>query len=101
MPPHHNDWYFNSEGDLPPYRVAELLRKLADEIFETRGGKLGEVEVVLPEELYAIVRYERLVKGELVVKIEAKWNDTTGELGQHPITQFLGRGGTSNGGDTK
>jgi hypothetical protein len=99
MPPHHHDWYFNSEGNLPPYRVAELLRKLADEIFETRGGKLGEVEVVLPEELFAIVRYERLPKGELVVKVEAKWNDSLGDRGQHPISQFLGPGASARRGD--
>jgi hypothetical protein len=98
-PPHHNQWLFHSEGNLPPYRVAEVLRKLADEIFETRGGRLGDEDVTLPEELYAIVRYERLPKGELVIKVEAKWNDFGGGRGELPISQFLGPGGSLKRGD--
>jgi hypothetical protein len=91
MPKHHDDheWIFNSEGYLAPYRAAELFKKLAEDVLENSGGKLSDVDISLPEEVYATVRYERKPKGELVLKAELHWRDGSGGRGQHPISQFL------------
>ena len=92
MPPHPRDrqeWFFNSEGYLSPYRAGQLFKKVAADVLESDGGKLADVEVSLPDEVHTTVRYERKPKGELVLKVEIEWRDDSQGHGVHPISQFL------------
>jgi hypothetical protein len=99
MPPrhdhHHNahQWLVNTEGHLTSGRIAELYHQLGDEILTTGAVQFKDIEVKLPDEAYTIVRHERSPSGKLVLRVEIQWRDGDDSPGQHPISEFLSRGG--------
>jgi hypothetical protein len=86
--PHEHLWIYSAEGIVSPAQAGEVLARLASEISESGSVELGGEQVMLPEQLRAVVRHEVLPRGEHVVKVELIWDGPNGNTG-HPIAELL------------
>lgn len=74
---HHHKWFINAEmSDLSPEAVAKYMVGIGEKIASDGKVKVNGEEVSFPPKgLGLVVRYERAPKGELVFKVEMKWED--------------------------
>jgi hypothetical protein len=103
-PPHHGHhpgphavrWYHNSEGELNPAQVADLLQRVAEQLAEHGKVSMGNLKVTLPQRVHSVVRHELAPRGETVLKLEFQWFDGPASAEASPIESLLPA--TGNGG---
>lgn len=91
-PPHGpHEWIKNEEKDRSIVEIAERLQKIGQRLAESSKVVLDGVEVAPANPSLFIIRYERLPRGELSLKLEIKWQDSSAperqgaRLGDLPI----------------
>ncbi len=77
-PPHHGHsqkWMVNSEQTDNLENIAEQLIKIGHALKENGELTINDVNIVPQQQPLFTVRYERLPRGELKLKLEIEWED--------------------------
>ncbi len=81
--PHHphlalrHKWMVNSEQTNELADIAEQLIKIGQALKENGELTINDVNIAPQSQPLFIVRYERLPRGELKLKLEIEWEDGT------------------------
>jgi hypothetical protein len=75
MPPKHPEEhrFVNNERKLSLKDIGEQLQQIGTRLAEKGRFKLNKTEVAPPDPCELKLRYERMPRGELSLKIELKW----------------------------
>lgn len=87
--PHHHHCIINFEGELTHEELARLLERIAGQLRETDRIELDGHKIAVPDPVYSIVRHERGPRGDLIVKVECKWDDGKPSTSATPIVALL------------
>jgi len=78
--PHHRHrqkWMVNSEQTLELKEIGEQLIKIGQALKENGELTINDVNIVPEQQPHFTVRYERLPRGDLKLKLEIEWEDGT------------------------
>ena len=68
-------FYENNEEIRPIEEIGQRLQKIGSLLSERGNVKLGSSQVKPTNPCLFIIRYERMPRGELSMKLELKWSD--------------------------
>lgn len=74
--PLHHGWMENEEKTRNLEEIGERLQRIGTLLSEKGQFKLGKSRIAPPPECVFIIRYERMPRGELSLKLELQWEDT-------------------------
>lgn len=82
-PPHHRppEWIQNEEKMRSLQDIGERLQKIGDLLSQKGNFKLGTTQITPSNPSLFIMRYERMPKGELSLKLEMKWEENEQSFG--------------------
>jgi len=78
--PHHRQrqkWMVNSEQTLELKDIGEQLIKIGQALKEKGELTINDVNIIPEQQPHFTVRYERLPRGDLKLKLEIEWEDGT------------------------
>lgn len=75
-PHHHPEWMENEEKDRTTKEIGDRLVKIGQVLLEKGEFKLGRSLVKPDNPSLFIIRFERMPRGELSLKLELKWPDS-------------------------
>lgn len=77
---HHPEWYEVEEKEKTLNEIGERLVKIGDLLKSKGGFKLGNSQIRPSDPSFFILRYERMPRGELSIKIEIIWEEGSKEF---------------------
>ena len=84
-PPHGPpEWYVNDEKERELREIGERLQRIGQALAERGLVKLNEYIVKPPGRCLFILRYERMHRSDLSLKLELLWEDTGEAEGAEP-----------------
>ena len=90
----HHEWLENYELELPLADAAEKVKYIAEVLIENEAVVVGKHTVAPADPCEFILRYERMPRGELSLKIELKWDsEQSADAQAEPSELVLGRPG--------
>ena len=84
-PPHpQQEWIVNLEKTYPLATIAERLQQIGKLLAERGDVRLEDVVVKPSDPCFFMLRYERMPRGELSLKIELQWSGEQGAASATP-----------------
>lgn len=80
---HHQKWMVNSEQTERLENIADQLIKIGQALKENGELTINDVNITPQVESLFTVRYERLPRGELRLKLEVEWEDASEAAAQN------------------
>ena len=73
------EWYVNDERERSLREIGERLQRIGQALAERGHVKLNEYSVKPPARCLFILRYERMHRSDLSLKLELLWEETAEE----------------------
>jgi hypothetical protein len=87
--PHAHERIVEFEGDMTHAEINQLLPRLGEQLAQTGCLQLGKNKIPVPDPVKTLVLQERGSEGDLIVRLEFKWEDGASNVAAQPIKALL------------